>query len=56
MTASGDTSVIHWDVVSGKSIATYKYHTGSVKTVDVKYDEPSRPYSTVYVVHVLSCI
>lgn len=52
MTASGDTSVVHWDVVSGKSIATYKYHTGSVKTVDVKYDEPSRSYSTVYVLHV----
>ena len=41
MTGSGDTTVAQWDVMRGESIATYKSHTGSVKTIDVKHDEPS---------------
>ena len=41
MTASGDTTLSEWDVVRGESVATYRSHTGSVKTVDTKADEPS---------------
>ena len=45
VTASGDTTIGQWDVVRGESVATYKSHTGSVKSVDVKRDEPSEPYT-----------
>ena len=41
MTASGDMTISEWDVVRGELVATYKSHTGSVKSVDVKNDEPS---------------
>jgi denticleless len=41
ITGSGDTTIAQWDVVRGESVATYKSHTGSVKTIDVKQDEPS---------------
>jgi denticleless len=41
VTASGDTTIGQWDVVRGESVATYKSHTGSVKSVDVKRDEPT---------------
>lgn len=41
MTGSGDTTIAEWDVVRGDSVAIYKSHTGSVKTIDVKQDEPS---------------
>ncbi len=40
VTASGDTSLQLWDVVGNSSISTFKAHTGSVKAVDVKADEP----------------
>ena len=45
MTASGDTTIGQWDVVRGESVATYKSHTGSVKSVDVNKDEPSECYN-----------
>ena len=41
ITGSGDTTISQWDIVRGESVASYKSHTGSVKTVDVKMDEPS---------------
>ena len=41
VTASGDTTIGQWDVVRGESIATYRSHTGSVKSVDVNINEPS---------------
>ena len=41
MTASGDTTLSEWDVSRGESVATYRSHTGSVKTVDTKKDESS---------------
>lgn len=47
MTASGDTTIGQWDVVRGESVATYKSHTGSVKSVDVKKDEPSECYNNM---------
>jgi WD40 repeat protein len=58
VTASGDTTIGQWDVVRGESVATYKSHTGSVKSVDVKRDEPSEPYTyytVLYLPSVLSC-
>ena len=42
MTASGDTTISEWNVVTGELVATYKSHTGSVKSVHVNRDEPSR--------------
>ena len=41
ITGSGDTTIAEWNIVRGVSVAVYKSHTGSVKTVDVKKDEPS---------------
>lgn len=42
VTASGDTTIAEWDVVRGESVASYRSHSGSVKTVDTKKDEPSK--------------
>lgn len=39
LTASGDTTVHLWDVVGGASLASFRAHSGSVKSVDVKADE-----------------
>ena len=41
LSSSGDTSVRLWDTVGGALLTTFKAHTGSVKSVDVKSDEPS---------------
>ena len=41
LSSSGDTTVRLWDVVGGALLTTFKAHTGSVKSVDVKKDEPS---------------
>ena len=41
LTASGDTTVRLWDVVGGVSLASFRAHSGSIKSVDVKADEPS---------------
>ena len=48
MTGSGDTTIAQWDVVRGESVAEYKSHTGSVKTIDIKQDEPST-YMYMYI-------
>ena len=41
LSASGDTSVCLWDIVGEGLLTPFKAHTGSVKSVDVKSDEPS---------------
>ena len=41
LSASGGTSVCLWDVVGEGLLTPFKAHTGSVKSVDVKSDEPS---------------
>ena len=42
VTASGDTSLCLWDVVSGSLLTTFKAHHGSVKSVEVKQEEPCK--------------
>ena len=54
MTGSGDTTIAQWDVARGESVAVYVSHTGSVKTIDVKQDEPSTLYMYMYI-HVHVC-
>lgn len=49
VTASGDTSLRLWDTVSSCLLCTFKAHTGSVKTVDVKLDEPGKILSLTIV-------
>ena len=41
VTASGDRTVRLWDVVGETLLTTFVGHIGSVKSVDVKCDEPS---------------
>ena len=41
LTASGDATVRLWDVVGGVMLDEFKAHRASVKSVDVKMDEPS---------------
>ena len=53
MTGSGDTTIAQWDVTRGESVAVYKSHTGSVKTIDVKQNEPS---TYMRGVHVHTCM
>lgn len=42
LTASGDCSVRLWDVGGGVMLDEFKAHSGSVKSIDVKMDEPSQ--------------
>ena len=41
LTGSGDRSIALWDVVGMTRLATFKAHLGSVKSVDVRREEPS---------------
>lgn len=42
LTGSGDATVRLWDVVGGVMLTEFKAHSASVKTVDIKTDEPSQ--------------
>ena len=41
LTACGDATVRLWDVVGGVMLDELKAHRASVKSIDVKMDEPS---------------
>ena len=46
LTGSGDQTVCLWDVVTGTHLGLFRFHTGSVKSVESNKNEPSKSIIT----------